>query len=137
MHPSFVANRSLLDAAALLRMARHQDEFAPQLERLLQPPPPPTEEMSEEQSFLLQHGARLLATRRYLAELFPDASPPAVDDAWARSGALETLMSRVAEKEYGYPSSVGDSPPNPIQSCPGFSSDIYEAMHGEALFYLR
>jgi hypothetical protein len=137
MRPSFLVNRSLLDAAALLRMARHQEEIAPHVDRLSQPLPPPAKEMSEEEDFLRQHAEHLRATRCYLAELFPDASQLAIEDAWARSGALEALISRVAEKEYGYPSSAEDVPPDPKQSCPGFSSDIYRAMYGEAMFQLR
>ena len=132
--PPLLIARLALDVAALLRISPGEASWSAEIERRMKPADRLADEDADLRAWLARRQA---ACRDYLAALFPKTPPDRLDDAWARATRLEEATMRLASKQYGYPGTELDDPPEPRLACPGFSADIYGYVYNRVMTELR
>ena len=135
--PPLFEGRSALDVAAFLCAHPSDSAWVDEVERRMAPLASKLVGADEETRFLAANAERKCACRRYLRALFPQASPHALDDAWARAVRLDEATTRLARKKMECPGSEQDEIPDLRATCPGFSADVYGYVHNRAMTDLR
>jgi hypothetical protein len=135
--PPMLKGRTALDVAALLRINPSDPEWSIQIDSRMKPIEPGVDSDDEEAQFLSWEAERQAACREYLRALFPNFAADLLKDAWERAVRLDEATTRSAKKQYGYPSSEHDAPPDPRAECPGFSEDVYGYVYNRVMTDLR
>lgn len=135
--PALLKGRSLVDAAAFVRANPGEASWVAEIEKRITPPEPGEPEADEETRVRARERERQRACRRYLRELFPDATPRALSEAWARAEKLDEATTRMAKRDLGYPGTAPDEPLDPRRECPGFGDDVYGYVYNRRMTDLR